>query len=139
MSSRAQKAIELLEAVTRDDYEATAHFLAPGFTHLFNAASGTLVSDDERRRNTEVAMAWSNRRFEYEYVMDTVDGAVVVQHTEHATHTGPWHGIPATGKEILTTCCHIFRFDEDGLIASLDTYEDELSIAIQLGAADLPN
>jgi len=139
LSSRAETAIALLEAVTRDDYETSAEFLAPGFTRTMNAASGTRVQpEDERQQNMEDDMAWRNRRFEYEYVMDTVDGAVIVQHTEYATHTGKWHGIPATGKEVVMTCCHIFRFDENGLVASLDTYQDNLPVAIQLGAVDLP-
>jgi predicted ester cyclase len=129
----------LLAAATRDDEEATLKLLSPVFIASVNVASGIgSESEDDRQRALEHHLAFSKRTFEYEHVMETTDGAVIVQHSEHATHTGTWHGIPPTGREITTTCCHVFRFDDEGLISSLDTYEDHLFIAIQLGAVDLP-
>lgn len=52
--------------------------------------------------------------------------------TVRGTHTGEWMGIPATGKEIVTTGNNVFRI-VDGKIAECWAESDALGLMQQLG------
>ena len=52
--------------------------------------------------------------------------------TVRGTHTGEWMGIPATGKEIVTTGNNVFRI-VDGKIAECWAESDALGMMQQLG------
>lgn len=57
---------------------------------------------------------------------------VAVLHTHHATHTGPFLGMPATGKSVIVNGLELFRF-ADGRIAEFWRKDDDASLLMQLG------
>lgn len=62
---------------------------------------------------------------------------VVALHTHHATHGGPFLGLPATGKEVVVIGLEAFRF-ADGKIAEFWHQDDLLSLLGQLGLTPQP-
>jgi predicted ester cyclase len=49
------------------------------------------------------------------------------------THTGTWHGIPATGHRFEVPICAIFIFDENDKIMGERGYFDSALMQRQLG------
>jgi hypothetical protein len=78
----------------------------------------------------------SRRGTRIDNIMETTDGAVVVQTTEHGTHAGTWRSVPPTGRPVEIEICDILRFDDQYRIVSNDYYADHLSILQQLGVLD---
>jgi steroid delta-isomerase-like uncharacterized protein len=70
----------------------------------------------------------------------TIDGGdtVVVQELATGTHNGPLGPIPASGRPLSLPVCVVFRFGEDGLVASADYHWDQLSMLQQIGAVEVP-
>jgi steroid delta-isomerase-like uncharacterized protein len=61
------------------------------------------------------------------------DDAVVLQVSISGTHTGPWRGLPATGRPVRFPLCGIFRFTADGMLASETIYYDRAGVLHQVG------
>jgi steroid delta-isomerase-like uncharacterized protein len=62
-----------------------------------------------------------------------VDGRyVVVRHTHKVRHTGPFLGMPPTGREATVAGVEIFRIQDDR-IAEFWHYDDIFSLVTQLG------
>lgn len=57
---------------------------------------------------------------------------VAVLHTHHATHTGLFLGMPATGKSVIVNGLGLFRF-ADGRIAEFWRKDDDVGLLMQLG------
>jgi steroid delta-isomerase-like uncharacterized protein len=62
---------------------------------------------------------------------------VVWRITASGTHSGPFQGVPATGKKVKFGAHYTFRF-EDGKIVERWSTIDRLSALIQIGAVSLP-
>lgn len=62
---------------------------------------------------------------------------VAVLHTHHATHTGSFLGLPATGKSVVVNGLELFRF-ADGRIAEFWRKDDDASLLMQLGMLPAP-
>jgi steroid delta-isomerase-like uncharacterized protein len=62
----------------------------------------------------------------------------MLQWTIRMKHTGPFVGIPATGKTITAKGMSIQRFKDGKIVEAWDTY-DQLAIMVQLGAVSLEN
>jgi predicted ester cyclase len=60
------------------------------------------------------------------------DDRLVVRHRFAGTHTGPWLGIPPTGKRITYSGTDIYRF-ADGVIAEEWAQPDIFGVLSQLG------
>lgn len=58
---------------------------------------------------------------------------VVGRWSANGTHTGPWGDVAATGKAASFSGVNIFRF-ENGKVAELWNYRDDLGLMQQLGA-----
>ena len=69
----------------RGRVELVRVMLAPNFIRSVNAAAGS-QSSAELERMMAYDSAWSGRSFEYEHVMETTDGAVVI----HTPSAGPY-------------------------------------------------
>ena len=70
------------------------------------------------------------------YTIDLLlaDGDLVaVRWTMAATHTGPWGGVPATGKRLRYSGVNIFRL-AGGKVVEIWNHRDDLGVAQQLGA-----
>jgi steroid delta-isomerase-like uncharacterized protein len=62
---------------------------------------------------------------------------VSVLHTHLATHTGPFMGLPGTGKEIKVEGIELFRL-RNGRIVEFWRKDDNVSLLIQLGIMPPP-
>jgi steroid delta-isomerase-like uncharacterized protein len=65
------------------------------------------------------------------------DDAVIGEGRVSGTHTGPFAGIPATGRRIAYPVVGIFEFDEDRLVCE-KVYFDSATILRQLGVLPEP-
>ena len=61
------------------------------------------------------------------------DDAVVLEVVISGTQTGPWRGLPATGRPVRFPLCGIFRFAGDGKLASETIYYDRAGVLKQVG------
>jgi steroid delta-isomerase-like uncharacterized protein len=62
---------------------------------------------------------------------------VAVLHTHHATHTGPFMGLPPTGRSVVVNGLELFRF-ADGRIVEFWRKDDDASLLMQLGLLAAP-
>lgn len=62
---------------------------------------------------------------------------VTVLHTHTATHTGPFMGMPPTGKTALVSGIELYRLTE-GRIVEFWRKDDDVSLLMQLGALPAP-
>jgi steroid delta-isomerase-like uncharacterized protein len=62
---------------------------------------------------------------------------VVWRITATGTHTGPFQGLPATGKAVKFGAQYTFRFEHGKIVERWSTL-DRLSLLMQLGAVSLP-
>ncbi len=62
---------------------------------------------------------------------------VTVLHTHHATHTGPFMGLPGTGKPVVVEGLELFRL-ANGRITEFWRKDDNVSLLIQLGLLPAP-
>jgi steroid delta-isomerase-like uncharacterized protein len=63
---------------------------------------------------------------------------VVAQFTGRGTQDGPFGPFPPSGKEARAAFCEVFRFDQNGKIAQIAVYYDQLSLLAQLGHIPAP-
>jgi steroid delta-isomerase-like uncharacterized protein len=61
------------------------------------------------------------------------DDAVIVEVLMRGTHTGPFRGIPATGRQMAVPVCAVFPFDENEKLAGERLYYDVALMLTQLG------
>jgi steroid delta-isomerase-like uncharacterized protein len=67
----------------------------------------------------------------------TEDGVVLeVQLT--GTHSGPWRGMPATGRRFDFPLCGVFTFDDQDRIAGERIYYDRATVLRQMGILSEP-
>ena len=62
---------------------------------------------------------------------------VSVLHTHTATHTGPFMGLPGTGKTIVVNGIELFRL-RNGRIVEFWRKDDDVSLLMQLGILPMP-
>lgn len=62
---------------------------------------------------------------------------LVVRHSFVGTHTGPWLGLPPTGKRIAYSGTDIYRF-ADGAIVEEWAQPDIFGVLVQLGMVAVP-
>ena len=85
----------------------------------------------------QYAKAWRQAFPDGQYSIDRVIAEgdfVVVQFTGRGTNTGPWHGMPATGKPVEIPGIGIYRIVEGKIVEEWVEY-NMLSIYKQLGLA----
>jgi hypothetical protein len=62
------------------------------------------------------------------------DEAITLEQVVRGRHTGEWQGIAATGRSIEVAVCTVYKFDEEGRLASENVYFDTGGLLKQLGA-----
>lgn len=67
------------------------------------------------------------------------DDAVILEVVLTGTHTGPWRGLPATGRTLRLPLCAIYTFDENGKLAGERIYYDRATVLRQLGVFREPD
>jgi SnoaL-like polyketide cyclase len=58
---------------------------------------------------------------------------IILEVTISGTHTGPWHGLPATARRFEIPLCGIYTFDTDYRLAGERIYYDRATVFAQLG------
>jgi predicted ester cyclase len=133
----AQRSDELVRAffaaVNDDDDERIDAAAARSF--LSYDLHGTRSRTGFKRYVAELHRAFSGLRLEvHENVGVLVEGDLVALRTIiTGTHTGPYAGVAATGRQVQTSASHIFRVRDDELVEHwpvLDTYR----ILVAIGA-----
>jgi hypothetical protein len=137
MSPNAAAALAFLRAAYVPDHEACARLLGGSYTLRDRALDRVYRTPEELRESVREHAAWADRKLDIERVMETSDGAVVVQATMTGTHAGLWRGLSATAKRVVMPVCYIFDFDSAGGIISEDKYEDHFAVALGLGMMTL--
>jgi steroid delta-isomerase-like uncharacterized protein len=61
------------------------------------------------------------------------DDAVVLEVMISGTQTGPWRGLPATGRPVRFPLCAIYHFTSNGKLASEKIYYDRAGVLRQVG------
>jgi steroid delta-isomerase-like uncharacterized protein len=80
--------------------------------------------------------AFPGHRAQVHHVLAEGD-LVAVVHTHTAKHTGPFMGMPPTGKEVVVPGVEVFRM-VDGKIAEFWRHDDDAGLMMQLGAIPAP-
>ena len=66
------------------------------------------------------------------------DDCVVLEVQLSGTQSGPWRGLPATGRRFDLPLCGIFSFDDQDRITGERIYYDRTTVLRQLGVASEP-
>jgi len=135
-TAREELVRQHVEAENAADYEtALATFQHPRYEY---------VATDEVYDGAEQVMAhWRelDRAFpdqEIEIVqLHTADDAVLMEAIARGTHTGPFRGLPPTGRRIEQQFLAIFVFEGDALVCER-VYYDTSTVLQQLGIAREP-
>lgn len=80
-----------------------------------------------------VATAFTNPVHRIDYQAETDDGWVVTQWTMTGTHTGPWFGTPASGRDVSFSGTDLYRV-VDGRITEARHVEQLLQLQAQITA-----
>ena len=75
---------------------------------------------------------FTNAHHEVVYQAETDDGWVVSQWVITGTHTGPWFGVPPTGRDVSISGIDLARV-VDGRIVEIRHVEELLQLQMQLG------
>jgi steroid delta-isomerase-like uncharacterized protein len=115
--------------VLRETHAADAvnHLLPPG------APQGI---EGETMLTEQFGAAFSNAHFDIEALVAEGD-QVAMRYVYHGTHTGPFNGIPATGKSFAASGINLLRL-ENGKIAESHVQFDLLGLMQQLGVIPAP-
>ncbi len=125
-----------VEAENAADYEtALATFQHPRYEYV--------ASDEVYDGAQEVMAHWRefDRAFPDQQIeivkLHTADDAVVMEAIARGTHTGPFRGLPPTGRKWEQQFLAIFVFESDGLVCER-VYYDTSTVLQQLGIAREP-
>ena len=113
---------KIMDDVITDDYVDHGH--QPPGRGIEGAKS------DQR----EFTAAFQDARFDIDEMI-AADDRVVVRWTVHATHTGPFAGLPPTKKKITVPGISLYRL-RDGKITDTRNQADLLGMFKQLGAIE---
>ena len=137
--SHDQKSAESLAAVKRmeaglaaGEMDMTPYF-TPDFVWRGNQGCGTKRGLAEFQRNWQFPLraAFTDRKYLTEKFLADGDWAACFGHID-ALHSGPFMGIPATGKRVNIPYMDFWRI-EDGRIADNPVSVDFASVMMQLG------
>ena len=120
-----------VEAENAADYEtALATFQHPRYEYV--------ASDEVYDGADEVMAHWRefDRAFPDQQIeivkLHTADDAVLMEAIARGTHTGPFRGLPPTGRKWEQQFLAIFVFEDDGLVCER-VYYDTSTVLQQLG------
>jgi steroid delta-isomerase-like uncharacterized protein len=65
--------------------------------------------------------------------------AIILEAVVSGMHTGPWRGLPGTGRRIQFTLCAIYTFDEADKLEAETIYYDRATVLAQLGLFHEPS
>jgi steroid delta-isomerase-like uncharacterized protein len=125
------------ELVNAGDFDQFVDLLADDFVEHEELPGGPAGKEGVRQLFTMLGAAFPNMRWEPEDVL--VDGDKAVARVRlTATNTGPFMGIPASGKDISIQVIDIIRFGDDGLAREHWGVLDMMGLMQQIGAVGGP-
>jgi steroid delta-isomerase-like uncharacterized protein len=135
----SQKNVETLRATyqswNKRDFDGVVRSLADRITFLDHATGRTVSTRQEFRTWAEDwAKTFSDGKILNPEFIDGGD-YVVGQFTAEGTNDGPFAGMQPTGRRMSFPYCEIWRFDQNGRMASGGCYYDLYTILTQLGHA----
>jgi ketosteroid isomerase-like protein len=140
MSEATEVVRRLYAALIANDASAIADCLTPDAELKHPGAPPARGGQQLAEMNAQQMSAFTNARFEFHRMIDAGD-TVVVEHTFHATHTGPIPGpsgpIAGTGKQIRLDSCDVLQLD-GGRVKSFHVYLDMFTMLGQLGLMSTP-
>lgn len=123
------------QAFNRREFDAAVSMMADNFTYRDYARNVTFAGGAEFKQFLQGwATAFSNAEVSEPTYIDAGD-VVIAQFTGLGTNDGPLGPMPPTGKSMRLPFCEVFRFDEQGRMASGGVYYDQLTMLTQLGHA----
>ena len=124
------------EVVNQEQAAVITELFAPDAV-IHDPFMGTVTGADGFRQLLSVFdTAFPHHRVQIEGV--TAEGDFVsVLHTHTATHTGPFMGMPPTGKQAIVGGIELFRI-VNGKIVEFWRKDDDVSLLMQLGAIPAP-
>jgi len=125
----ARKLFEV--ALNQDNWDVYNEIHSKDFVAHAGSHSVNLAVDLQYARGWR--LAFPDGQYSIDRVIAQGD-YVVVQFTGRGTNTGPWHGMPATGKPIEVPAIGIYRIVEGKIVEEWVEY-NMLSILKQLGLA----
>ena len=118
-------------ALNQDNWEVYNEIHSKDFVAHAGRHGVDLAEDLQAAKNWR--LAFPDGRYSINRVVAEGD-FVVVQFTGRGTNTGPWHGLPATGKPLEIPGIGIYRIVEGKIVEEWVEY-NMLSILKQLGLA----
>jgi steroid delta-isomerase-like uncharacterized protein len=97
--------VQLVDEVFADDF--VSHDVPPGFP---------ATKEGQRQLAQLVVEAFSDRKTEFDELMETTDGRIIQNWCMVGTHSGEIFGIPASGQQVYVRGIDIFRC-ADGKVA----------------------
>jgi steroid delta-isomerase-like uncharacterized protein len=123
------------EILNKGKYEVFEEIYARGFVKHVEKRDYTLAQEIEaakamRAQSSDLVMTIDQ--------MIAEDDKVAILYTGRGTNTGPYRGMPPTGKKVVVSGATIYRFS-NGKIAEEWTVYNEMEILRQLGYAPAPS
>jgi steroid delta-isomerase-like uncharacterized protein len=121
------------ESWNERDFDGIVRNAVDNLVYTDRARNLTLKTKQQFKEWTEFwAKAFPDGRITDAHYIDAGD-IVVAQFTVEGTNTGPFLGLPATGRRMRCSYCEVSRFDKNGRTISGDGYYDQYTILTQLG------
>jgi hypothetical protein len=125
------------DAVERSDFETLENLVSAEYIWIDHTTDFVARTPGELLAANEEDSAWPDRQFVIDRIMNTSNGALVVQITNTQTLTGEWRSVKGNAQRVRREILEIFQFDSEGRIAVEEMYDDALSLMRQLGALGL--
>jgi len=133
MAETGARAVGLLEAWERREYDKVMEMFAPGAT-VRDMPRGIELTDRAEIRDWVVGWVTAcSDAVAGATAAASDDGAAVIQGTYKGTNDGPFGPMPATGRTVSMPFAIAMRFTPAGLVTDYDVYYDMLSLLTQLG------
>jgi steroid delta-isomerase-like uncharacterized protein len=124
------------EAIGKGSTQAVQAELAPDYLAHFPGVPGPQDAEGFKQLVNVFGTAFPDSHFDLDDVLAMGD-KVVTRWTYHAVHTGPFQGLPATGKRVVMTGITILRL-AGGKVVENTVELDQLGLLQQLGVVPPP-
>jgi steroid delta-isomerase-like uncharacterized protein len=123
------------QAFNRREFDAVVSMMADNFSYRDHARNVTFAGRAEFKQFMQGwTTAFSNAEVSEPTYIDA-GNVVIAQFTGLGVNDGPLGPMPPSGKSMRLPFCELFRFDEQGRMASGGIYYDQLTMLTQLGHA----
>ena len=123
---------QMLDAVTRRDYEALRRLLSDDYTYMAGDGKELAGPDVGVAVPQAFVAAVPDLTFEVRGAYPCGEDVSVIEVTVRGTHQAELEGIPATGRSIEVPVCNVIEA-RDGRVVREREYYDAMAIMQQLG------